>query len=168
MAFLIFDRTGVVCMECKERYPEFKLIGASPASTSFVEGDYSFSLEQMAARVVIARSGHDVKEFGTRAKPFYEIVLRQLEVSVITRLGLRQLYCKLFPEPDGATTFIQGLKIEPELSDSMFGINSPSQELVLRWEAKQHGATLHLAPIPGGSMVPVIDVRQFVKGYTSE
>jgi hypothetical protein len=165
MAYLIFDRTGAVCMECKERFPNLKLIQASPASTSFSDDSYSYWVEQTMSRVNVTKTAHDPKEFGERAKPFFEIALRQLEVSVFTRLGLRQVYFKTFAEPHGARDAVMALNLQPGAADTQFGIASPCQELVMTWESKQHGAMIHVVAVPGTNVLPVIDVRQIEEGY---
>ena len=165
MAFLIFDRTGTVCSECAERYPDLRLSQASSAVTSFFVDNFSFSVEQTMSRVVLGDARHDPKEFGRRTKPFFDIVLRQLEISVITRIGLRQVYFQTFADSDGAADFIRSLKLDTEPADKHFGISSPAREMVLRWESSPNGAMLHLMAIPGPAVTQVADVRLVEKGF---
>lgn len=165
MAFLIFDRTGAICIDCKEKYPELRLIQASPSSTSFSVGDYSCWLEQTMARTVLAVARLDPKEFGLKSKPFFEIVLRHLEVSILTRLGLRQVYYRTFKDPDGASEAIRSLKLEDGPADESFGMKGQRNELVLRWESDQQGLMLHVVAIPGNAVLPVFDIRGIERGF---
>ena len=165
MAFLIFDRTGAVCHESKEHYPDMRLIQASPMATSFASGLHTFSVEQTMSRAMCAEVRHEPKRFGEATSSFFEIVLRLLDIRVLNRIGLRQVYFKTFPGPHDAEDVISKLRLENGSDDGNFGISSPTKELILRWESADNGAMLHLASIPGNAIVPVVDVRLLEEGF---
>jgi hypothetical protein len=163
-AFLIFDRTGAICLESKNFYPELKVLQASPAATTFESSPYSFAVEQLQSRAFCRELRHDSKEFGEATAHFFEIVLEQLEVRVLTRIGLRQVYFQPFAGRDDADAVVRALKLQPGAADVYFGISNPAREVILRWESKDLGAMLHVASVPGNLALQVVDVLQSEKG----
>src|ERR1035438_819511 len=129
-AFLIFDRTGAICLESKEFYPELKILQASPSVTTFESSPYSFSVEQLQSRAFCRELRHDPKGFGEATAHFFEIVLERLEVRVLTRIGLRQVYFQSFPGRDDAAAIVRALKLQPGAADAHFGISSPAREVI--------------------------------------
>jgi hypothetical protein len=165
MAFLIFDRTGAVCIACKEKFPEMKLTQASPSVTSFSVEKYSYWLGQAQSRVALGRPRLDLREFGQNAKFFFEIVFRELEVTVFTRLGLRQIYYRTFKDADGAIDCIKKLKLQYGSTEDHFGIKGHAQEAVFRWESEEHGTMLHFASSASSLVVATADIRQIEEGF---
>ena len=165
MAFLIFDRTGAICQESQQRYPDLKLIQASPSVTSFISEPHTFSVEQTMSRAICAESRHDPKLFGEATSSFFEIVMRHLEIRILKRIGLRQIYFKTFAGAREAGDLITKLKLEQGSADNNFGISSAAKEAVLRWESAENGVMLHLVSIPGNAVLPVVDIRQIEKGF---
>jgi len=168
MAFLIFDRTGAVCKECKSHYPDLKLIAASPATTSFTFGTQTYIIEQTTSRVICSTPHHDPKALAAEAAPFFDIVLSAFEIPVITRIGLRQTFFQVFPGRDDARHALQRLKFYDEPSDSHFGIKNPAQEITLRWESDDIGAMLHIGSLPDSVSMPVADLMQIAKKNKEE
>lgn len=112
------------------------------------------------SRAICTKQGHQPKEFGEGTSRFFEIALKQLEVRVLNRIGLRQLYFQTFPKRDDAANVVRALKLQHGSSDNNFGVLSPALEIILRWESDEHGAMLHLASIPGNVVLPLVDVLQ--------
>jgi hypothetical protein len=160
---MIFDRTGAICLESQEHYPDLKVLGASPASTSFSTKGYTFTVEQTSSRAILPATRHDANEFGEVTSPFFEIVLRLLEVRVLTRIALRQSYYKVFSEPDGGINAVKALALQQVSSDDYFGIPGESQELVMRWESNDVGAMLHVISTPATSVLTIPDVLKIEK-----
>lgn len=164
-AFLIFDRTGSICLESNEHYPDLKMNQASPASTSFTTKEYLFAVEQAASRVYLQKSRHDPKEFGEYSSPFFELVFRQLEIRVLTRIGLRQVYFKTFPDSDDAINVVKGLKLQHPATDNSFGLSTTAQEGIFRWETDDLGVMFHVVGVPGNTAMAMSDVLQIEEGY---
>lgn len=167
MAFLIYDRTGAICVEQKGHYQDLSIIQASPAGTHFTASNakYSFSVEQMASRAICAKSRHDPRAFASETARFFETTLRLLEVPVLNRVGLRQLYFKTFPKREDANQFIQTLNLEYETTDDHFGISTAATEYVSRWESEGTGVLLHVAGLPGTVAANLVDVFQIEEGF---
>lgn len=144
LAFLIYDRTGAICQENKERYPDMKIVIASPGGTTFTSGKYNFAIEQNMSRVVCAEMGHDPKGFGETSSAFFEIVFRLLEIKVLNRIGLRQMYLKTCNGSDEASELARKLKLQPGNADRHFGIKSAPREAVYRWESGDQGRVSRL------------------------
>jgi len=165
MAFLIYDRTGAVCHENKEHFPDLKILQASPSVTTFLAEPFYFAVEQTMSRAVCSKPRHDPKHFGESISPFFEIVLRQLEVPVLNRVGLRQLYFQTFAEPEEAASVVKTLKLQHGSADNNFGVANSTKEIILRWESTEHGAMLHLVTAPGSSAMPTVDIFQIEEGF---
>ena len=157
-AYLIFDRTGAICLESREHYPDLKITAASPTSTSFSGKGYTFTVEQACSRAMLNIKRHDPKEFGEMTSHFFEIVLRLLDVRVLTRIGLRQGYFKAFSEHDDGGSAVKALTLQHVSSDNYFGLPGESQELIMRWESSEVGAMLHVVPVPGTLALAIPDV----------
>jgi hypothetical protein len=168
MAFLIFDRTGAVCEECKAHYPDLKLIQASPAATSFTFDKRTYAVEQMASRAAVPVAHHDPKVFAAEAAPFFETVLRTLEIPVITRVGLRQTFYQTFPGRDDARNAVRGLNLPLAQPSSHFGIKEPTQEASFRWESDAIGAMLHVGSLPDPVWMQMPGLLQIENNYRDE
>jgi hypothetical protein len=86
-----------------------------------------------------------------------------LEVRVLTRIGLRQSYYKVFSEPDRGINAVKALALQQVSSDDYFGIPGESQELVMRWESNDVGAMLHVISTPATSVLTIPDVLKIEK-----
>jgi hypothetical protein len=168
MAFLIYDRTGSVCKECKTHYPDLKVIQASPATTSFTFDQKTYAVEQTASRVAAAVSHHDPKTLAAQASAFFEIVLRTFEIPVITRVGLRQTFYQTFRGRDDARDAVRGLKFPSDQPDNHFGIKGATQEITLRWESDAIGAMLHIGSLPNNVSIAIPDLLLIEKKYREE
>jgi hypothetical protein len=155
---MIFDRTGAICLENREHYPDLKIIAASPASTSFSANGYTFTVEQSSSRAFLNTKRHDPKEFGEMTSRFFEIILRLLDIRVLTRIGLRQGYFKAFSEPEDGKNAVKALTQQLVSSDNYFGLPGESRELIMRWESSDVGAMLHVIPAPGTTTLAFSDV----------
>lgn len=164
-AYLIFDRTGAICLDCREHYPELKIAQASPAQTSFTVGKYQYTIEQFASRVFLPQARHDPKEFGDETFHFFGTVLRQLKIRVLKRVGLRQVYFKTFPNPNDASDLVKSMRLQKEAFGEVFKFSGSCDEIVLRWESKDLGAFFHLTSVPGTSAMSMADILQIEEGY---
>jgi hypothetical protein len=138
---------------------------ASPAQTTFTAGKYHYTVEQSASRVFLPEARHDPKKFGEDSSYFFETVLKQMEIRVLKRVGLRQLYFMTFPGPDDASNLVKEIKLQSDSLDGLFGFSTSCQEIALRWESKDLGTLFHLASIPGTLVLSMADITQIEEGF---
>jgi hypothetical protein len=164
MAYMIFDRTGAICAECSKHYERIKVIQASPVQTSFEVDEYRFTVGQTSSHATLLKAGHDPKDFGKVTKHFFEVILRLLEVKVITRIGLRQSFYEAFVDSEEAVEIFKSFSVQPG-SGTVLSSESRLRELELRWESDDYGVMFHVGSIPGNIAFPMSDVTQYEKDF---
>ncbi len=85
-----------------------------------------------------------LEAFAAHCKTFFDSVVTNLDVKVFTRVGLRILFRKDFKDLDEAKAALNSLKLVNLQSTERFGAAPEPQEISLRWEGDQLGATLRL------------------------
>jgi hypothetical protein len=143
-AYLIYDRTGVICREAKEFYTNGSVSGAAPAQTIFQADEGSFVLEMSQCRFSTTKPDPSLEKFAMHCKKFFNSAATHLEIRVFTRVGFRVVFRKDFSELEEAKAALVSLKIVNLPSEERFGASAEPHEMLLRWEGSQIGAVLRL------------------------
>jgi hypothetical protein len=143
-AYLIYDRTGVVCHEARGFFTNGKVVTAAPTQTIFQADEGSFSLEVSQCRFSTNRPDASLEKFAGHCKAFFDSVTIHLDIRVFTRVGLRILFRKDFKDLDEAKASLNGLKLVNLPAEERFGASLEPEEIFCRWEGKQVGAMLRL------------------------
>ena len=143
-AYLIFDRTGQIIEEVREKFTKVELQEASPAITRVQTAEGYLVLELGQARIVKDFPPLDLALFANACKSFLLMGAERLNIPAFTRVGLRQIFSKKVPEMKDAEKFITeyGLLNVPEAI--RFGASDKLNEFVVRWQGSETGATLRL------------------------
>lgn len=141
-ALLLWDRSGQLWSEARERWQGLEAIGAQPDKTVFkLEPDREFTVEIGAARIIRHWPKLPLKDFTENASSFFDIVTQQLEISTLSRVGLRLIFFREFPDREtaGAAVLETGL-LNPPGGRCFGGEGKPiSADCSFVWETKAVG-----------------------------
>ncbi|MGA3308581.1 MAG: hypothetical protein ABSD08_08200 [Xanthobacteraceae bacterium] len=149
-SFLVWDHAGVVWQQLRTPFPEIKLRTAQPNQQTL-----SLS-KKLTAQVALESSNltayspiSDAEPFAEACMSFFPLVLKQLEISNLTRIGYRSFFQKSFETKQAASEF--GFEQLPYLrrKGKHFNIDGESRdpELALRWEGDATGILVRLQTI---------------------
>ena len=143
-AYLIFDRTGQILAELREHFSDIEVSAASPQQTSFTSEEGTFVLELGACRFTVARADKGGEVFARQCKVYFETIMRHLDVSVLTRIGLRHIARKEFKSLEDSKSALAALGLAGLNPTKRFNSSDSPTEVLFRWEDSQIGAFLRL------------------------
>lgn len=146
-AFLLWDRAGTIWHEIGQNHPEMKIKNAHPNNTVVrfhqnAEGVVAID----KAFIIVLLPSTDLSELVAVAKAFFPIVIEQLEIENLTRIGLRIFYEKEFSDRSLAAKFVRDhvtavRQIDKKLAKEG---NILDPEFALRWEGEAIGWQLRV------------------------
>jgi|SRR5579862_3013136 len=143
-AFLVFDRTGDVYRQLAKKFTNLHSDSASPAQTQMTAEEGSVVVEIKALRLTDNSPDFKLEKLAANMATVFDIAAKQLELSVFTRIGLRQILTKTYKteqEPEAALNALQLFKLGDE---KRFGAGPNISEFQIRWENKEIGATIRI------------------------
>lgn len=143
-AYLIYDRTGLVCHEARSFYTNCNILSATPNQTIFQADEGAGALELSQSRFSTNKPDASLEKFASHCKAFFDSVTIHLDVRVFTRVGLRILFRKDFKDLDEAKAALTSLNLVNLRAEERFGAALEPHEVFLRWEGAQVGAMLRL------------------------
>jgi hypothetical protein len=141
-AFLLWDRAGQLWTEAREKWPGLEVLRAQPDITVFRVGlNQQMAVELAAARIIVHRPELPLTEFTEASKSFLEIVTRQLGLITLSRVGLRLVFYRAFPNRDSAGSAFLGTGLISLPEGRFFGTEGAPVvgECGLTWETKGVG-----------------------------
>jgi len=139
---MLWDRAGELWTEATDKWPGLELLRAQPASTHFKVGvDQEMIVELGASRIVFHRPELPLSGFTDTSKSFLDIVARQLGLKTLTRVGLRLLFYREFPDREGAGSALLGTGLVSLPEGRFFGMERVPVvgECSVTWETKGVG-----------------------------
>ena len=144
-AYLIYDRTGLICDDLKRSFTDFAVINASPNQTVLRSEEGSFGLELNLCRFTTQKPDIQLAAFAAHSERFFDSVLYNLDVKVFTRVGLRLRLRKEFKDLAGAQAALLSLRLVNAPPGERFGASAEPREIMVRWEGEQIGTSLRLS-----------------------
>jgi hypothetical protein len=95
-ALLLWDRSGSLWTECRNEWPELIPVHAEPAKTVFRGKGSEFSAELEASKVVARNPDRSLEDFSGTACDFLELVIKQLRIQTLSRVGTRLNFFRKF------------------------------------------------------------------------
>jgi hypothetical protein len=144
-AFLIYDRTGQICIDSKAAYTNCEVVTAAPNQTVLRAKEGTFTVELNQCRFTTSHPDTTLEKFAAHCKWFFDSVVYNLDVRVFTRIGLRVAFRKDYKNLDEAKVGLSSLKLLTIPEKERFGAASDPREMIFRWEGTQVGAMLRLS-----------------------
>jgi len=147
LAYLHWDRAGAIWTEARTKWPGLQLSQAEPAGTQFtLENRYALSVSLDKATAVDHRPDRVLKSFVELLEDFVELITRRLEITDYSRIGLRLIFMKQYPDQEAASFALLSTNILRIPEGPRFGIDSPPilPEYAVRWEGKATGTTVRM------------------------
>jgi uncharacterized protein (TIGR04255 family) len=143
-AYLIFDRTGKILEDLRERFTELEISSAAPQQTGFTAEEGTFNLEIGACRFTSSQVDGSGEVFAKRCKMFFDTVAQHLNIAVFTRIGLRYIARKEFKTDDEAKAALASLTLANLKPAKRFNSSDSPIEVSFRWEDKAIGTLFRL------------------------
>jgi hypothetical protein len=143
-AYLLYDRTGMLCEEIQKSYTDCTVASATPNHTVLQAQEGSFNLELGACRFSSSKPDGTLEKFASHSKRFFDNVLYNLDIRLLSRVGLRVMLRKDFDTMDQAKAAFSSLKLVQLQPKERFGAASEPHEALFRWEGNQIGTTWRL------------------------
>lgn len=168
-AFLLWDRSGSVWAELLSAQPDLKATHAEPSKIVFARrGDRELQLTVEIRRLVVVAVQPDARlsEFSDIVTRFAEIAVRNLQISVCSRVGLRVSFIKEYADREAAAEALLQtgmLRLPP---DPVFGLSTPvvEPEISIRREDSKNGFSLRLkAETITFELDPSFGLAKFIK-----
>lgn len=144
-AFLHWDRAGAIWNAVARLWPELEIVTGEPGRTSFtVRKKVELTVTLENATVIEHWPQRDLGEFKEMAKEFTKVLIEQLELTTIKRVGLRQFFLSPYPSREEATQAFLATKLIRYPPDAQFGTKGVPlmPEYAVRWEGETLGATV--------------------------
>jgi hypothetical protein len=148
-ASLLFDRTGQICHEAKSHFTDCEVVSAIPNQTILKTKEGNLVVELKQCRVASTRPDTSLEAFAANCKRFFDSVSNNLMVKAFTRVGLRVVFRKVYPDLEQAKAALNLLKLLNVPEEERFGAASTPREMIFRWEGTQVGAMLRLVAEAG-------------------
>jgi hypothetical protein len=148
-AYLLFDRTGLICNELRTLFTGLTVVTAAPNQTTLQAEEGSFALELTQCRFGSQKPDSQLEMFATHGKRFFDSVLYNLEIKAFSRVGLRSFFRKEYKSLDEAKAAFTSLKLVNVTPTERFGAASQPHEIGLRWQGSQIGTTFRLTAESG-------------------
>jgi hypothetical protein len=106
-AFLFWDRAGSVWAAVKNKYPEAAVDQANPNQARVIVDDKTQAVVGVDKTFfTVSKPKNDLRELQSLAEVIFPMVLERMEITSLTRVGLRVIYGKQFNSREEATTFL--------------------------------------------------------------
>lgn len=139
-AYILWDRSGRIWTQAKERWPDLINKSAQPNQTLFDVKD-KFSMGVELEKSFIITSKPKLKEVGIHMNDFLNLVKNNLDISSYTRLGARFIFEKKFNDKTSACEAFTSLNIIKVPTGKHFGIEGKvvSPHCSYHWEGENIG-----------------------------
>lgn len=155
LKFLHWDRAGSLWTQMTERFPRLALIQVDPNKTTFsLDDKYVFSVGLNNAGTVphttILGTAYDphksVKDFSELMKTFTDITQERLQINDYSRVGLRLIFYKSYPDKNLASQALLSTKLITVPEGQFFGVQgSPTHpRYSVQWEGGKRGVSIRL------------------------
>lgn len=149
-AFLVFDRTGEIYHQLGKKFTNLHSDAASPVQTQMTADEGIAVVELNALRFSRNDPDSKLEKFSANSKILFDLAVDKLDLSVFTRIGLRQIFAKSYETASEPKAAVNALKVFGIGSEKRFGIDHPNvTEILIRWEDKQLGTILRLTAQSG-------------------
>jgi hypothetical protein len=106
-AFLLWDHVGSVWAEVKKQYPETAVEQASPNQVRVAVDDRTQGVVSVdRAFFTVSKPKSDLRELQSLADVFFPVLFERIDISTLTRIGLRVIYGKEFTGRRAAADFL--------------------------------------------------------------
>lgn len=142
LALLLWDRSGQLWTDAMEKWPGLVLVMAQPDKTVFkAEPSLEMTTEIGAARFIQHWPKLPLKEFAESSKSFFDLVTGHLEIRTLSRVGLRLIFFREFPDRDSAGAAVLETGLLAPLEGRYFGGGEApvSADCSFVWETKAVG-----------------------------
>jgi uncharacterized protein (TIGR04255 family) len=144
-AYLIYDRTGQVLEDLRDKFTDISVSTAGPAQTAFMAEEGTFTLELGACRFTSSRfDNKNAETFAKHCAGFFDAVTNQLQINVFTRIGLRYIARKEFKTLDESKAALASMTLANLKPTKRFNSSESPTEIAFRWEDGQIGAYFRL------------------------
>lgn len=146
-AYLHWDRAGAIWSEVASKLPGLTIVNAEPSKTVFtLHRRYLFTIELERVICIEYFPNKKLDEFISTLKEFIEITVRHLEVTDYSRIGIRLIYFKEYPDQEAASGALLSTGLIRIPDGKHFGIEGKAThpEYGMRWESKTKGATVRI------------------------
>jgi hypothetical protein len=110
-AYLIYDRTGLICNDLRTLFTGLTVVTAFPNQTTLQAEEGSFALELTQCRFGSQKPDSQLEMFATHGKRFFDSVLYNLDIKAFSRVGLRGFFRKEYKSLDEAKAALASLKL---------------------------------------------------------
>jgi len=142
-AYLIYDRTGHIVENLREFFTDISVTSASPPQTDFRSNEGNFTILLGASRLT-CQPNTKPENFAKYCAYFFNTTFDQLNVAVLTRIGLRHILRRESKTLEEAKEALASLpSLSPKLA-KRFNILRPATEMMFRWEDAEIGAVVRL------------------------
>lgn len=148
-AFLIWDHAGIITRELSRNFPELKLKGQPQPNLQSAELGPGLSSSVLIdkAFIVSIYPTHSLEEFRVAADFFFSVVIRFLEISDLTRIGMRLIHEKKFETRDDVAKFLASSLPMLNREGDFFSVSKgglKDADLSLRWEGDSTGCLVRI------------------------
>jgi hypothetical protein len=137
-SYILWDRAGALWSKIQTKWPKLTILNIAPSVNKFrIEDKYDLSVEINKSHIMNIKPSNNLDSFIEDAKVFLTEVLEELNVTHLTRIGLRLIYEKKYPDkkaaseamlltkllkiPEGRYFAIDGISLLPKYSIAIEG-----------------------------------------------
>jgi hypothetical protein len=127
-AYRLWDNAGQIATELGDVYSNLNSDSANPNLTSFTaESRYSISVGLDKSFVIDHKAAPLNEEYLNRFDGFYNIIVNNLRLGPISRVGCRIVWHIVFPDRQAARQYVSQLNIVAAPKDRLFDISPQNQ-----------------------------------------
>lgn len=147
-AYRLWDRAGTIWSEIAAVRPGMAKVKVEPSWTTFRLGTkYQLSVRLDSLNVTAHNPGNTIEDFVDLAGQFERIVSGCLQIERYSRIGVRPIFVREYPDRDRASSDLLGMNLIRVPAGPRFGIPGgpvyPSYGL--RWEDKNRGCAVRVS-----------------------
>jgi hypothetical protein len=149
-SFLVWDHAGLAWHQLRARFPELKLRSAQPnQQTVLLSKNLLASISLENANITAYGGDAELDAFSTSCEAFFPLVIKQLDISDLTRIGLRIVSQRTFQTKEEAAQFAFTQIPGMQRTGKYFNIEGKllDPELALRWEGEVTGVLVKMLPV---------------------
>jgi hypothetical protein len=146
-AFLFWDHSGSIWAEVKKRYPEATVEQAAAAQVRVTIDDRTSAGASVDnALFTISNPKNDLRELHSLSEVLFPPLFRYLDISSLTRVGLRVIYGKHFNSRKDAADFVAALSPIPKLKGKYLNVDGIvfDPEMYFKYEGEALGFSIRL------------------------
>ena len=146
-SYLHWDKAGALWNDAQIKWPKLKVKRGEPNVTSFVlDNAYEFAVTPEKASVVCFFPKSDLADFIEKVDYSLKATTKQLEITQYTRVGLRLLYVKTYPNLESVSAAFLERKFLNLPDGPHFGFEGSFSlpEFAVRWEGSSAGVTIRV------------------------